>query len=427
MFKYKMLNGKKVLVDAKGAFIKNADGENIEVTDESIAEFNEADIPEDDDAKDEAVEEMKGYFKTLKAEMTKEFMEKFDLSQKSFNKELLAEMKEAFGAETKDSGLDVNAIIKGIADVKAGAGRSYEVNVKTLSELSSLTGDVIAPDRRAEIDSPVKRDLFIEELAAAESTNSDKIEWVEKAGESGAPADTAELAKFPEKDYTFQTVRETVRKVAVMHKHSIEILEDAPQLVSFVKNELMGDLKIKVEDLLLSGSGTNEWNGILNRVPTFSAGSLADTLPTGTATKLDILRVAISQIKVAGLGTKRFNPTAIVMNPADTVELELTKGDDGHYVMPPFTTNDRTTIKGVRIVENPAIAVGSFLVGDFSKVAVVNRRGYTLQVATENADDFEKDMMSVRLSRRAALRLKTNDNGAFVSDTFANAVTALEA
>lgn len=424
-----MVNGKKMLVDSKGAFMKNADGEDIEVTDDSIPEYSETagdDTP--DDAKDEAVEEMKGLFAGLKAELTKDFMSKFDLSQKTFSKELLSEMKEAFGDKTAvEKTMDVDAVTKALKDVKAGAGRSYEVNVKTLSELSSLTGDVIAPDRQAGIDAPVKRDLFIEEIAASEQTNSDKIEWVEKAGESGNPADTAELAKFPEKDYTFQTVREQVRKVAVMHKHSIEILEDAPQLVAFVRNELMNDLKIKVEDLILAGTGTNEWNGLLNRIPTFSAGSLADTMPAGTASRLDILRVGISQIKVAGLGTKRFNPSAILLNPEDTVTLELEKGEDGHYVLPPFTTNDRTTIKGVRIIENPAIAVGTFVIGDFTKLAVVNRRGYTLQVATENADDFEKDMMSVRLSRRAALRIKTNDNGAFVKGTFATAKAGLEA
>jgi len=130
------------------------------------------------------------------------------------------------------------------------------------------------------------------------------------------------------------------------------------------------------------------------------------------------------EIVVAGKG--KFRATEIVLSPVDATALDLEKGTDGHYIMPPFASADRSVIKGVSVMENTGITSGTFLVGDFTKLHVANRRGLSLQVATENQDDFEKDMITMRLSRRLASYIRTNEIGAFVQGDFASAITALE-
>jgi HK97 family phage major capsid protein len=433
MFKYKLVDGKKFLVDLKGLFIKNEEGENVEAP-EGTEEFNEADQAATDavengtatDApEDGSVEDMKSYLASKSSAQIKELLGGLDLKGLFAveSRKALVDMIKG-SAPAKDKSIDVEAVKKGFAHAKGAAGRSYEVKVKELSELNSLTGEVIEEDRRPGITRDPVETPFIEELATTGTTGSNKVTWVEVGTESGGPATTAELAKFPEKNYTFLVQSADVYKIAVMSKASNEILEDAPQLVSFVRNALVEDLRIKFDNELLTGNGTGTFTGILTTAPAFTGGGLAGTFDAGTVTRFDVLRAVINEIKANGKGG--FMPTAICLHPDDATKLDLEKGSDGHYIMPPFSTADRTTIKGVRIVENTQITSGSFLVGDFRKMVVANRRGLALQVATENVDDFEKDMISMRLSRRAASYVRTNDIGAFSRGTFAAAITALE-
>lgn len=427
--KYKMINGKKYLVDTMGNLIKGADGENVEAPESVTEEHVDAPDNDDDDATDdEDMKELKALVRKTAGANAKEFIKSLDMGG-----EFASEMRKAYaeaiaGKTTEQKALDVEAISKGFKSATKAIGHSYEVEVKTLSELNSLTGEVIEEDRRPEIDALVKRNIFLEEIANVSNTASNKVTWVEVLAETGSPATTAELAKFPEKNYTFKVASAEVYKVAVMGKASNEILEDGPQLVAFMQNELLGDLKIKFEDELLSGDGVDKFNGIFNVAPAFETGGpFEDFFPAGKSNRLDVLRIAASQITTAGKGKKRYVPNAIFMSPTDATTLDLIKGDDDHYVLAPFTNNERTQVKGITIIENPAIPEGSFLMGDFTKMHIANRRGYSVQVATENVDDFEKDMISVRLSRRAAMYVKTNDNGAFVYGDFGNAKVDIEA
>lgn len=426
MFKFKTVDGVNYLVDMKGAFIKSADDENI-VAPEGTEEFVEAEAEAEADAPAEElgdVKALKAFISKNTAEQVQAVLKALDLSgtMKATSRKAFAD---ALMGTEKKGGLDVEAIKKGFAFVKTAVGHSHEIQLKELSELNSLTGEVILEDRRPEISRDAIESPFLEELATSGSTGSDKVTWVEVLSETGAPATTAELAKFPEKNYTFGVQSADVYKVAVMSKASNEILEDAPQLVSFVKSALVEDLQIKFDNELLTGDGVGKFTGILTTAPVFTGGALANTFPTTTVTKFDVLRVAIMEIMVAGK-VKKFLPTAIVLNPVDATSLDLEKGSDGHYVMPPFTSADRTVIKGVRVIENTTITAGTFLVGDFRKLVVANRRGLALQVATENVDDFEKDMISIRLSRRSASYVRTNDIGAFVQGVFATAILALD-
>lgn len=418
MFYFKIVDGVKYLVDAKGAFIKNDKGENIVAPDET-PEFEDG-----EDVDEEVTDELKSFVeKTAKAHAA-EAVKALDM-QGTFSKEARKAFADALAAtKPKEKGLDGEAVKKGFAALKNGTSKSFEFQFKALSELNSIDDETILEDRQTEITRDPVNTPFIEELATSGTTASNRITWVEVLTETGTPATTAELAKFPEKDYTFGVVSADVYKVAVMSKASNEILEDAPQLVSFVRNALVEDLQIEFDKLLLSGDGVNKFTGILTTAPEFTGGALAGTIEAGTANKFDVLRAAIYEIKAAGKG--KFLPTAICLNSADAAELDLEKGEDGHYIMPPFTTSDRTTIKGVRVIENEMITAGTFLVGDFRKLNVANRRGLALQVSTENVDDFEKDMITMRLSRRAASYVRTNHVGAFITGTFADAITALE-
>lgn len=415
MFKFfiKQNNVKKAC-DECGEVLKDENGAEVILTDEQASSATEV------TAVDSEVKALRDFIKTTATAEAQKAVEALDLVN-SFG----AEAKTAFvdaikNAGTKKDMLNLDSIKTGFAEVKSAGGKSFEFAVKTLSELNSLTGDVVEPQRDTEIYRDPVRIPLIEDLASTSSTTSNKITWTEVTTETGAPATTAELATFAEKDYEFAVFEAPILKVTVMSKHSTEILEDMPALVAEVKKMLQTDLNLKVDEKLLLGAGTaGEFNGVYTQATAFSAGSVVVDEPN----EFDVLRVAMANIATAGKGTYR--PTAILMTPIDSAKLDLKKGTDGHYVMPPFSTADRTVIKGVRIVENTLMSAGTFLVGDFSKLTVRNKRGFTIQVATENGTDFEKDILTIRASRRLGSYIKGNDNGAFVKGTFSTAITDL--
>lgn len=420
--KYKTINGIKYLVDTTGAIMKDAQGADV-VVDEATAGSMTEFVAEETNINNEDVATLKAYIKTLATEEATEAVKALKLG-KDFSIEVQKAMAEVLVSAGKEVTTDMNAKMKtltdGLGKVKSKAGASFEFDVKSLSELSSLTGEVIVPERDTDITRTSVRESLLETMADSGGTSSNKVTWTEVLTETGAPATTAELATFAEKDYTFGIYSAPVLKVTVMSKHSTEILEDMPELVNAVRAMVQEDLNLKVEDKLYSGAGGADFTGVRTNAVAFAAGTI---VIGATANNFDVLRVALQQIEVVGKG--KFKPNMILMNPVDVAKMELTKDTTGNYVMPPFTTSERTTIKGVRIVPTTLVTAGDFLVGDFTKLHIRNKRGFNIQVATENGTDFEKDILTIRASRRLAVYMRVNEYGAFVKGTFATAITDL--
>ena len=57
----------------------------------------------------------------------------------------------------------------------------------------------------------------------------------------------------------------------------------------------------------------------------------------------------------------------LFMNPADFAEMEMSKNDNGSYVIPPFATSNGLIVGGMRVVQSSLVDAGQLLVGDFLK------------------------------------------------------------
>src|SRR5205085_10777098 len=106
-----------------------------------------------------------------------------------------------------------------------------------------------------------------------------------------------------------------------------QILSDAPQLRSYIDGRLRYGLAYKEElqFLMGDGQGTN-----LNGIHTQATAYAQPITPTaaGQLTKIDVIRLAILQAFLA-----EFPPNGIVLNPNDWADIELTKTDEGAYIM----------------------------------------------------------------------------------------------
>ncbi len=426
---FKLVNGKKFYCDEKGVLVQK-DGADVAVPETDTT-------AEDIETVDEATK--------MLAEAFRKAVEAGDkVAQESIRKanEAMSDFFDAVATKAAEkaprvelvatkASFDVESVAKQLEDVATKSGTSVTFEIKGAEDLKALqksvsktdlTGDVILPDLQPGMERAPVREVFIEQIADTQDTTSDYVSYVEVVTETGAPATTAELAAIPEKDYTFQEFKKPVQKIAVINKHSVEILQDGPELVNAIKGFLLEDLNIVTDGQLLSGNGTApNLQGVLGVATDLN--TEIGTQILANATHADVLRIGMTKIRVAGKG--KFRPTHIILNPVDVEALELTKATDGQYVLPPFVTSDGMRIGGATVIENTAITAGTFLMGDFRKLHVRRRGGVEVEITNSDADDFAKDIITFKIRRRLVSYVKTNDAGAFRTGTFATIKTNL--
>lgn len=331
---------------------------------------------------------------------------------------------------------DVATVKKGLAEIASGDRQSLSFEISEIpaqqkadfaylaksTDKADLTGDVIIPDLQPGMERAPVREVFIEQIADTLDTDKDYVSYVEVTGSTGNPATTLELGTIPQKEWTFQEFKKPVQKITVANKHSVEILNDGPELVNAIKGFLAEDMNIVTDDQLLSGNGTApNLQGVLGVATDLN--TLIGTQILVGATHSDVLRIGVTKIRTTGKG--KFRPTHIVLNPVDVEAMELTKDTTGQYVLPPFIAADGSRIAGATVIENVGITAGTFLMGDFRKLHIRRRSGVEIEITNADGNDFLSDIITVKMRRRLVSYVKTNDNGAFLTGTFATIKTNL--
>ena len=434
---FRIVAGRKFFCDEKGILLKDEEGNFEEVSESAEAEAEE--VSESDEATEEVAKMLKAARDQVVTDAEKSLGDSQVKAVEAVD-EMFKNIAEAAGKHTRvadgeeKAAFDVDVVRKGLSDLHSGNRQSFAFSVNSEKDLKhlltkstsegDLTDDVIEPQRVTEISRDPVRSVFIESIAdVTPNMTSDALSYVEATSESGAPLPTAELATMPEKDFTFAEFKAPLKKITVTNKHSVEILQDAAQLVSAIKGWLQEDVNIVVDDQLLNGSGVGaNLSGVITQASVLDAAEVG-TKRVEDANLYDVIRVAITKIAVAGKG--KFTATHVILNPEDADELDLTKDANGQYILPPFRSADGTLIKGARIIENVGITAGDFLVGDFKKLHVGTKGGVEIEMTNSDGTDFSKDILTVKLRRRVASYVRQNDNGAFYTGDISDVKDAL--
>jgi HK97 family phage major capsid protein len=305
--------------------------------------------------------------------------------------------------------------------MKEKSGASVQITLKaagTMALSTNTTGQIPQAEREQGITRVVRRNPFILELVNVGTIMSNVWEWVEQKNPDGGAGMTAEAAAKSQADFDLVVASANVKKVTAYIKVTKEMLDDVELMRSEIDQELTELINLKIDDQLLNGTGlTVNLVGINTNATAWAAGAFALAIPTPNV--FDVLRTAVNQVRV-----NLFEPNYIVMHPTDVTRMDLAKGSDGHYVLPPFASNDGTQVSGIRVVANTGVALDSFLVGDFSKAGVRFKEGLTINVGYEN-DDFTKNLVTILAEARLVQRVKSNHYGAFVKGVISTSITAL--
>ncbi|WP_336293392.1 phage major capsid protein [Cronobacter dublinensis] len=293
------------------------------------------------------------------------------------------------------------------ASVEGGKRVSVPVNAALIS--TDVPTGVVEPQRLPGIDTAPRQRLFIRDLIAPGRTAAPAIFWVQQTGFTNAAKVVPEGTAKPYSDIQFATQITPVTTIAHMFKASKQILDDFAQLQSTIDAEMRYGLKYVEEQEILFGDGTGaHLKGIVPQASAFSA-----AFEVEKQNGIDVLRLAMLQAQLA-----RFPASGHVLHFIDWAKIELTKDSLGRYILANPAALSGPTLWGLPVVATETAAFqGKFLTGAFNAAAqLFDREDANVVISTENADDFEKNMISIRCEERLALAVKRPE--AFIYGAF---------
>ena len=308
------------------------------------------------------------------------------------------------------------------AFVKSGGKGRVSIPVKAI--ISALTtdadgsaGDLIVPDRRPDIIAPPQTNLAVRDLLTPGETSSNAIQYVKETGFTNNAATVSETsgAAKPQSEIKFDIVTAAVSTIAHWVLATKQILDDVPQLRSYIDGRLRYGLAFVEDAQLLMGSGTGtNLNGIYTQASAYAS---PITIPA-PVTKIDILRLAMLQAFLA-----EFPPTGHVMHPTDWATIELVKDTTGRHIIGNPVSGGPSTLWRLPVVETKAMTLDKFLVGAFKLGAqIFDREEANVEISTEDSDNFRKNLVTIRAEERLALAVYRPE--AFVKGDFSDAITA---
>lgn len=286
----------------------------------------------------------------------------------------------------------------------AGQNRPRGRVIVDVKDITSLTTDaagsagaLVNTDRRGlQVELPQRR-LTIRSLLLPGTTASNQIEYEREKLFTNNAAPVAEGTLKPQSELQFEDATANVRTIAHWMRTSVQILADAPGLRSIIDQRLRYGLAYAEEQQLLNGSGTGQnLLGLVTAATPYSApGSLTAT------SQVDIIRLMILQAALA-----EYPPNGIVLNPIDWAAIEMAKDGQGRYLIGNPQGTVAPTLWGLPVVATQAMGVDKALVGAFNLAAqIFDRQDATVDVSTEDQDNFVKNKVTIRAEERLGLAI----------------------
>lgn len=321
--------------------------------------------------------------------------------------------------------------MKGSRETLAGP-LTFEINEKTVGAISlASTIDNVASSGQVTISeftgvvSPIRQRIltYLSNVSVG-AISSQYAVWVEEYDQAGTPVFIVEGIEKTQIDVQYKEQRAKVEKIGVHMKVTMELLEDAAYLASYIQSNGVKRVETAIENQLFTGNGSSpQLQGLLGKATTFTGGSMAGGVES--ATNWDVIHGIIAQVRAAnGVATAVFVETG-------QFHLMLSEKDgDKQYILPAGVTFDAQgglNAWGVRIIPTNALtgASSNFVGGDLSVINVRLRSG--LQVAIgESGDDFIDNLKTVRIEQRLVQFISANDTPVLVKGNFATAKAILE-
>ena len=298
-------------------------------------------------------------------------------------------------------------------DFKAGNTHSATLELKAVTVVTPV--NAVQPGYANGFMYNPARLVHVREYMTTGSTVSNAVFFTQETAYTNAAAGVAEGGTKPQSDFTLTTQSNAVVKLATFDRISTEMLADIPGLTGYISTRLPNKLKYVEDQQILFGSGV----GTTNLKGLTVGGSAYVPLVSFLGANADyagVLTEAALQVR-----QNEFMANLIVLNPQDYAKILVLKNTQGTYLLPNVFTGAPLMIGGVPVIQNTAVPVGTFVVGDFANAAFLwDRQELAIRFYEQDGINVQQGLVTIEMSERLCV---TNYRpSAFVSGTFAAAL-----
>ncbi len=367
------------------------------------------------DAQNKTAEEIRAEIKALAEKVQGQDVSLIDLGQK------LAGLSENGRCETKADTIG-EYFVKSEAFKGIQGGNSNSARARVTLEGEQLKAvapiyESIDPNQYpvysqqlATIRGPAVNSIWVRDMLPQGQTSSNMIEYPqEKAAQLNADYQIEGQLKA-QSDLSFEMKQAPIVTLAHWILASRQVLDDVPQLQSYINTRMIYGLRMKEDAELLAGDGAaGHIAGLITQATPF--------VPTDALyNSADNVRMMMAQIQALF-----YQPTMAVLNPMDWAALQLQKSANGEYLFGSPLAPITPRLWNLDVSSTYAMPQGNALVGDGRQSMVWDRQALTVEVSREDSDNFRRNMVTILVEER--LGLSVFAQGAFAYGPLSKAVT----
>jgi HK97 family phage major capsid protein len=275
--------------------------------------------------------------------------------------------------------------------LKVGHGLLFpERKTITSGSIGNLPSYLYSPTTIPGIITEPQRTLHVRDLFAIVPDNSGTVNFVQENVFTNNAAVVPESGTKPASTITYLPKQEAQKTIAHYVKTTRQALRFIPTLQNTLEGRLSYGLRLKEDNELLYGDGTDDALKGLK----FLAGKQTYAWSDGASgdTKLDAIRRAITLATIA-----EYPVTGVVLNPTDWEDIELTKDSNERYIWVSVTEGGQPRVWKVPVVESNAISAGECSLGAWSMGAELHvNDDVTIDITNSDGDDFTKNIVTIR-------------------------------
>jgi hypothetical protein len=267
-------------------------------------------------------------------------------------------------------------------------------------------------------------------LCTVTNTSQAAIAYTEMLPKEGDYAFVAEAGAKPLIDFRWETRYLTPRKAAAHEILTEEAVTDYARMESVAREFLRKKHDLFKVNGVFFGDGTgNNPTGATVYGRTFVAGSMANAFASGASNFMDVVNAIITDIYTTANFTDEahYMPNVVMISPIDFfLQFQSAKDANGLPLYPQASLFNSVNIGGVTIRPWAKIPAGQIFVADMSKYNIVNYVPFSVRIGWIN-DQFTTNQFTMVGESRYFQYVKNLDQAAFVYDTIATVVAAIEA
>lgn len=292
----------------------------------------------------------------------------------------------AFSANTRDV-RGARHIVSTKSDSPTVSTVSPAINRNTIAAPYQLAGIWGAPEQQ----------LIVENLIPHIPVSTSAVEYLKHTGFTNNAGVVAEGAAKAESTFEFDLATANVVTIAHWTKITEQLAADAPAVTAYINAKMMYGLQLKVDNQIISGTGTSTQLGGFLKSGNHTDYSSAVTIPTG-ANLMDFALLIKTKLDTLG-----YPPKVLLLNPADWAGLALLKDTQKRYLLGGPAGVTTKSLWGLPVETTASVPSGKYVMADFALGSTIyDRQEVALEIDREG-DDFRKNLLTIRVERRLGL------------------------